>query len=273
MRIRYPLFLFVLIVCTGLISGCASQSKSSVAQDLRSQDVPAAESKDVQEELTEEEEFLMEDDFEEFEDDQGLYSIADPIEPFNRFMFQFNDMLYTGVLRPVSLGYRKITPQPVRTGVKNFFHNLTTPVRFTNCILQGKGQAATAEFASFVLNTIFGVLGFGDITKGYPELNPDTEDLGQTLGRYRIGDGFYLVLPFFGSSTVRDAVGRIGDSFLDPANYVEPKNLSIGIRAYDTVNDLSFSIEDIDALKKAALDPYQAARDFYIQSRQTKIRK
>jgi phospholipid-binding lipoprotein MlaA len=139
----------------------------------------------------------------------------------------------------------------------------------------GQRQAAAAEFASFTLNTIWGVLGFMDITKGYPELNPDPEDLGQTLGRYNIGNGFYIVWPFWGTSTLRDSVGRLGDAFLDPVSgyYLEPASTWIAIRGYNTVNELSFRIEDIDAAKKAAFDPYEAARDFYIQSRQTRIKK
>jgi len=236
--------------------------------------MPDAQVSEPSTELNDEEEALLEDEFEDWEEDSpAVYAIADPIEPFNRVMFQFNDKLYSWVLRPLSLGYRKITPQLVRTGVNNFFHNLTAPIRFVNCILQGKGQAAAAEFASFTLNTIYGVLGFGDITKGYPELNPDPEDLGQTLGRYNIGNGFYIVWPFLGASTLRDTVGRAGDAFLDPVNYVDPMETSLAVRGFNTVNQLSFRIEDIDAAKKAAFDPYQAARDYYIQSRHSRIKK
>ena len=273
MRLRSYLIVLLLMVCTGLASSCASQSNSTATQNLQSQKTDTFGAKDNSEALTDEEELWIEDDFEDFEDDQADLSIADPIEPINRAIFQFNDTLYTWLLRPLSLGYRKITPQLIRTGVKNFFHNLTTPIRFVNCILQGKGQAAAAEVASFTLNSVYGVLGFGDVTKGHAELNPDTEDLGQTLGRYRVANGFYIVLPLFGPSTLRDAVGRVGDAFLDPVNYVEPTEWSLAIKGYDMVNDLSFRIADIDAAKKAAFDPYQAARDFYIQSRHTKIKK
>ena len=265
--------LLVLIAAAGFLAGCASQTKATVAQPDQTAQMPASGSSNTTTALTDDEQALLEDKFDNWEEESASQSIADPIEPFNRAMFQFNDKLYIWLLRPLSLGYRKITPQPVRTGVNNFFHNLTAPVRFANCILQGKGQAAAAEFASFTLNTVYGVLGFGSVTKNYPELNPNPEDLGQTLGRYNIGDGFYIVWPFFGPSTLRDTVGRAGDAFLDPVNYVEPTETSIAIRGYNTVNTLSFRIDDIDAAKKAALDPYQAARDYYIQSRQGKIKR
>jgi phospholipid-binding lipoprotein MlaA len=255
-------------------AGCASQNTSA---DLpRTPPRPPAEDQlpDASDGLSEEEALLLEDDFDDFEETESTsYTVADPIEPFNRAMFQFNDKLYSWVLRPLTLGYRKIAPQPVRTGIGNFFHNLTAPLRMVNCILQGKGQAAAAEFASFTLNTVYGILGFMDVTKDYPELNPDPEDLGQTLGRYRIGDGFYIVWPLLGSSTLRDTVGRVGDAFFDPVSYVEPPEASIAARGFRTVNTLSFRIEDIDTAKKASLDPYQAARDFYIQSRQLRVKK
>ncbi len=297
--------LLALIAFIGLATGCATQNKSSAARQDKTLQMPAAESSHPQEDrtlqppaaelsntqkdqrpqtpaaepsnastaLTDDEEALLEDNFENWEEESAVPAIADPIEPFNRAMFTFNDKLYVWLLKPLSLGYRKIAPQPVRTGVNNFFHNLTAPVRFVNCIFQGKGQAAVAEFASFTLNTVYGVLGFGNVTKKYPELNPPPEDLGQTLGHYSIGDGFYIVWPFLGSSTLRDTIGRVGDAFLDPVNYVEPTETSIAVRGFNTVNMLSFRIEDIDAAKKAAFDPYQAARDYYIQSRQGKIKK
>ncbi len=280
---RLPNQLRAWIICPifVLLFGCASQKGNTrIADPVEPPAMETAiEDADVQEDRqAPEDEAGQEDDTSSWEDEdedleEGTYKVADPIEPFNRLMFTFNDKLYTWLLRPITLGYRKVAPSPVRKGVSNFFHNLTAPIRFVNCLLQGKGQAATAEFASFTLNSIFGVLGFGSITKDYPELNPDAEDLGQTLGTYGIGDGFYIVWPFFGPSTLRDTTGRLGDGFLDPVNYVQPPEASIAVRGYDTVNKLSFRIEDIDDAKKAAFDPYQAVRNFYIQSRQTRLKR
>ena len=207
----------------------------------------------------------------EFEEDK--VQVADPLAFWNRAMFHFNDKFYFWVLKPVARGYRAAVPSPVRIGVKNFFTNLTTPIRLVNCILQWKWQAANGEFARFFLNSTVGVLGFGNPAKKYPKLNPGEEDLGQTLGAYGMGNGFYIVWPFLGPSTLRDSVGLVGDLFLNPVCYVEPTEAAVGITAYETVNDTSFQIGDYESLKKAAINPYEALRDAYIQHRKSKVEK
>ncbi len=269
-------------VAIWILSGCASQSKSNslppepgvINAPVQTPGAASPESSSTPG-LTAEEEALFKDewDLSENTDTQETYKVADPIEPFNRLMFHFNDKLYEWVLRPLSLGYRKVTPQKMRTGVQNFFANLTGPARMVSCILQGKGQAATAEAGKFMINSTFGILGFLDLFGNYPELYPDPEDLGQSLAVYGVGDGFYLVLPFLGPSTLRDTVGQVGDGFMDPVNYIDPVEAALGVKSFNTVNRLSFRIEDIDDAKKAALDPYEAARNFYIQSRQNRIKK
>ena len=102
---------------------------------------------------------------------------------------------------------------------------------------------------------------------------PDSEDLGQTFGSYGIGDGFYIVWPVLGASTLRDSFGRAGDSFLNPLTYMDPIEASLAARGVDTVNGLSFRIEDLDAARKAAFDPYEAGRNFFIQTRRSKVKK
>ena len=112
------------------------------------------------------------------------------------------------------------------------------------------------------------------ILKKYPELNPnDDEDFGQTLGAYGIGNGFYIMWPILGPSTLRDSVGLVGDLFLNPVFYVEPVEASVGIRSYEEVNETSFEIGDYESLKKAAINPYEAVRDAYIQYRNSKVKK
>jgi phospholipid-binding lipoprotein MlaA len=208
---------------------------------------------------------------EEFEEDK--VQIADPLVFWNRAMFHFNDKFYFWALKPVARGYRAVVPSPVRIGVKNFFTNLTTPIRLVNCMLQWKWQAANAEFARFMLNSTVGILGFGNPAKKYPKLNPSEEDLGQTLGAYGIGNGFYIVWPFLGPSTLRDSVGLVGDLFLHPVYYVEPTEVGIGIIGYKIVNDTSLKIGDYESLKKAAINPYEAFRDAYIQHRRSKVKE
>ena len=217
-------------------------------------------------------EFL--DELEEEEEEAGQVSVADPLYYWNKTMFHFNDKLYFWLLKPAATGYRAITPSPVRTCVKNFFTNLTTPVRFVNCLLQGKSDAAGVELGRFMVNTTFGVLGLGNPAEKEPKLKmPPDEDLGQTLGVYGIGNGFYIVWPILGPSTLRDSIGTFADGFLAPVSYVEPVSASGGIEAFDMLNSLSFRIGDYEALKESALEPYEAFRNAYIQYRTQKLKQ
>ncbi|MDM8537336.1 VacJ family lipoprotein [Desulfobacterales bacterium HSG17] len=216
---------------------------------------------------------LMEE-LEDEEDTAPSIQIADPLYYWNKAIFHFNDKLYFWVMKPVATGYKTITPNPVRSGIKNFFNNLGTPVRVVNCLLQGKAEAAGTELGRFMVNTTFGVLGFGDLSGYEPALKqPPDEDLGQTLGAYGIGNGFYIVLPFLGPSTLRDSIGTVADSFLSPGTYVEPMSASVGITAFDKINSLSFRLGDYETLKEAALEPYESLRNAYIQHRSQKITK
>jgi phospholipid-binding lipoprotein MlaA len=202
---------------------------------------------------------------------EKVVHVADPLSPWNRAMFHFNDKLYFWLLKPLSRGYKAVIPTPVRSGVKNFFHNITMPVRMVSCLLQGKGRAASAELSRFLINSTVGVLGFGNPAKRWPELNPSAEDLGQTLGRYGIGNGFYIVWPILGPSTVRDSIGMVGDWFLDPVSYVESTESYVGLWTFKNVNETSFKIGDYESLKEAAIDPYVAIRNAYIQHRKKKV--
>jgi phospholipid-binding lipoprotein MlaA len=262
------------------LTGCAAQSAGKVQSSQHpapsSQDTSISPKNSNDTDLSADEESLFKEDEGEWldeDDTQKLALIADPIEPFNRAMFSFNDKLYTWVLRPVTLGYRKVAPEPARIGVRNFFTNLATPIRFANCLLQGKGEAATVEATKLIFNSTFGLLGFIDLFEDRPEMQPDKEDFGQTLGRWGVGSGFYIVWPILGSSDLRDTVGLAGDTFLDPLTYMDNTEVSLALRGYERINRLSFHIEDIDAAKKAAFDPYEATRNFYIQLRQSKIKK
>jgi phospholipid-binding lipoprotein MlaA len=225
--------------------------------------------------LTEEEEALFEDDLDAWDEEQEdeIATVADPLEWFNRAMFHFTDKLYFWILKPVASGYRAVTPKEMRIGVDNFFTNLGAPVRLTNCILQGEIESAEAELAKFLYNITIGVLGFGNPARKHPKLNPDPEDFGQTLATYGIGDGFYIFWPILGPSTLRDSLGRAGDYFLSPPSYVNPAELSIAVNAYDRVNATSLRIGDYEALRRAAIDPYEALRNGYIQLRQSRIKK
>jgi len=265
---------FVLLLLAFSLAGCAHRHVT----------IPSFASLDHNEEITisakeqtpsnqgEAEKDPFDDDLDFFGVEE-VAKVADPLAPWNRAMFHFNDKLYFWVLKPVARGYRAVIPTPVRSGVKNFFHNLTTPVRMAGCILQGKGRAASAELTRFLINSTVGVLGFGNPAKRWSELNPGEEDLGQTLGTYGIGNGFYIVWPVLGPSTLRDSVGMVGDWLLKPTSYVRPTEASVEIWAAEKVNGVSFQIGDYESLKEAALDPYVSVRDLYIQYRMKKVKE
>ena len=227
--------------------------------------VAQAETENSEDELDEE---LLED----FEDEsQSQVTISDPLYYFNYAMYSFNDVFYLYLWEPLAKGYKAVTPTPLRQGVRNFFHNLLFPVRFVNNLLQGEFEDAAKETGIFVVNSTVGILGLTQVAQEGLDLQTADEDLGQTLGSYGIGNGFYVVWPFLGPSTLRDTVGLVGDSFLKPVNYVEPWEWSVGITAYDRLNDTTFRIGDYQALKDAAVDPYLAIRDAYIQNRIKKV--
>ena len=146
--------------------------------------------------------------------------IKDPIEPINRAFFQFNDKLYFWVMKPIAVGYSFVTPEPVRIGVNNFFYNLSFPVRFINCLLQGKGLAASDEVVRFFINSTVGMAGFLDVATNKLEIKKNEVDLGLTFGRWGMGPVFYINWPILGPSTLRDTVGFAGDAFLYPISYI-----------------------------------------------------
>jgi phospholipid-binding lipoprotein MlaA len=194
--------------------------------------------------------------------------IADPLEPFNRAMFHFNDKLYFWVLKPVAQGYGKVVPEAARVGVRNFFSNIASPVRILNCVLQARFASAGKELARFAINTVWGVGGLMDLASDNSVNLPKQDaDLGETLGVYGLGQGFYIHWPIWGPSSPRDTVGLIGDAFLNPFNYLFELDVLIGIKAYETVNATSLAIGDYESLKDAAVDPYVAFRDAYAQYR------
>ncbi len=210
------------------------------------------------------------------------YAIYDPLEPWNRFWFHFNDVFYMTVWRPLGKGYLYAVPKPVRSSINKAFYNWKFPIRFVNCLLQGKFLGAGVEFSKFVGNTLFGAGGLMDITEGkQTAVVVKPEDFGQTLGYWGAGPGFYFVLPILGPCTARDTVGLAGDYFLDPFNYVNPWWLPYSnpwwisfsastTRAFVTTAD---QIETYDALKASAIEPYTAFRNAYVQARQAQIKQ
>jgi len=208
------------------------------------------------------------DDDDEYADEEDVELISDPLIVMNRGFFHFNDKMYFWLLKPVARGYGFIIPEEFRMVIRNMFYNVRFPVRFINCLLQGKGQKAVAELSGFFLNTTVGILGMANVASYWPHLDVSKEDLGQTLAVWGFDNGAFLMLPFLGPASLRDGLGRAGDTFLDPIFWV-PVDIwtSIGIRAGETVNDVSLRIGEYEALKEAAIDPYVMIRNAFVQNR------
>lgn len=209
----------------------------------------------------------------------------DPLEPMNRAVFNFNEMVDNNVFEPVARGYKKVMPDPLEMMVGNFFSNLNDVVVITNSILQLNYESALATSARLLINTTFGVFGLIDIASDISaasdvNLSKRNEDFGQTLGHYGIGSGPYVVLPFLGPSSLRDTFGIAVDSFfVDPVtqgvtsvflhnvSYINSTALRLpvaGARAVDTRAQL---LDVEKTLEEAALDKYEFMRDAYLQRR------
>jgi len=207
------------------------------------------------------------DSYDEEDDYAQSVAISDPIEPWNRAIYQFNDKLYFWVLKPAAQGYSFVVPEPGRAVVHNVYDNVRAPIRIVNNFFQLKMKQSGTELGRFLINTTVGLAGMWDPAKDYWGLKPFPEDLGQTFGHYGLGCGFYIVWPFLGPSSVRDSFGLGGDLFLNPVNYIKPVYVSYAIEAHRTINETSLHIGDYEALKQAALDPYLSLRDAYAQNR------
>ena len=192
----------------------------------------------------------------------------DPWEGFNRKVFAFNDGL-DKVARPIAVGYDKIMPDPFQRGVGNFFRNLDNPVIYVSQVLQGKFGESITTIGRFLVNSTIGVLGFFDVaTKwGMPFYN---EDLGQTLATWGYKDSRYLMLPFFGPSTFRDGVGRLGDSYIHPVGRAIHGNDEWTLWIVRGI-DLRARYLDQDAEFNEAYDPYVLMRDIWMQNREYQI--
>ena len=215
--------------------------------------------------------------FDEYDDEYttDAESISDPLEPYNRVMYKFNDKFYFWILKPTAKGYKKVVPERARTSVRNFLSNLSMPVRMVNCALQGKLWGSAVEITRFFVNTTWGVAGFFDPAKTYLGLPMYEEDFGQTLGKYGLGSGLFITWPFLGPSSLRDTVGLAADAFLSPLIYAGESGGLVYSAAnpFEVVNNTSLTLGDYEDLKKAAVDPYISIRDAYFQNRESKVKE
>lgn len=195
----------------------------------------------------------------------------DPLEPLNRVIFSFNAAVDNAIVLPIAKGYRAITPNVVQSGVRNFFSNLEDVRVMTNNLLQGKLQAGTSDFMRIAVNSTFGLLGLLDVAAEMG-LKKNNEDFGQTLGRWGLTSGPYLVLPLLGPSSFRDAAGRFVDlRYLDLVRHIEDMGLRNRINGLRVISSRSDLIEAKAAVDMAALDGYEFTRDFYLERRRALV--
>jgi len=189
---------------------------------------------------------------------------ADPWEKFNRAIFSFNDAADRYVLKPVAKGYVAITPSVLRTGITNFFINLRSPIVIINDVLQGKIKQAGSDTARFVVNSTVGIVGFVDVAVRI-DLPLHDEDFGQTLGKWGMKSGPYLMLPFMGPSTVRDTGGFVVDALSNPRRYLVDADVDLAMTAVDIVNSRA-SLLELESIIQG--DRYLFIRDLYLQRRE-----
>ena len=195
---------------------------------------------------------------------------GDPIEPINRGIYSFNNTFDHYLLKPIAKGYDAVVPGLVKTGVSNVFQNVSDAQSLVSDALQLKGAKFGDDLGRVMLNTTFGIGGLFDLATPMG-IERGNEDIGQTLGYWGIGAGPYLVIPFLGPSSLRDAVGRYGDSQVNPLSYVSSvpvRNSLTGLSVLDARVGL-FPAENL--LNQASLDKYTFLRSAYLQRRQSLV--
>jgi phospholipid-binding lipoprotein MlaA len=201
-------------------------------------------------------------------------------EKVSRGIFKFNQSFDKSILKPIAEGFNRL-PEPIRTGTGNFTSNIGTLLTVPNHILQGQWRLAGESSASFLINTTVGILGFGNPAKKMG-LKNQQEDVGQTLGAYGFNSGCYFVLPLLGPTTVRDSLGIVADSFVDPFAHVTIRehelfgmsgnNLDFySVKGAKAVDFRADNMTNLNSLEKNSIDMYAALKSLYLQSREKKI--
>ena len=208
-------------------------------------------------------------------------SAEECFEKTSRVIFDFNMALDDIVLEPLSKGYNKL-PVPVKKGASNFTSNVGTLLSIPNNILQGDIKQLGHSIGSFAINTTVGILGFLNPAEKIG-LKPHKEDVGQTLGSYGIGPGCYFVLPVFGPTTVRDSIGMLADTFVDPFAHITIRENELfgasgnnldyySVKATSAVNFRADNDTNFENLEKNSIDLYSALKSIYLQDRENKVR-
>ena len=212
-------------------------------------------------------------DSEDFKTSTYEDKIYDPLESINRAIFSFNNVADKIILEPTAKGYRKL-PSPIQKGIGNFLNNLKLPLVVVNQVLQGQFKNASNSTGRFFVNSTAGILGLVDVAKKIG-LEQKQEDFGQTLAKWGLGDGFYVVLPIFGPSSLRDTAGMMLTYSTDPVNaYAVHQNEAwiLPVKtATNAIDQRSRIIDEVNALRNNSLDYYAAVRSSYYQNRKAAI--
>lgn len=201
--------------------------------------------------------------------------VNDPLEPLNRVIFGFNEIVYGVLINPIAKTYNVAVPQPVRTSVGNLVDHIGAPITLVNDILQWEWTRAMTTIARFLVNTVVGFGGLGDVAAD-SGLKEHQEDFGQTLAVYGVGEGFYLVLPILGPSNPRDAVGKyLVDPYFDPLGmWLENTDrdterwVRIGVTG---LVEYAAIVDELERIRRTSVDYYAAIRSLYRQKRATEI--
>ena len=195
---------------------------------------------------------------------------GDPLEPMNRAIFGFNEDLDDWVLKPVAKTWDFVAPTPVERAIDNFYRNLLFPVRFVNLLLQGELDPAALSLSRFCVNTTLGIGGIFDAAS-FLDLEPQSADFGQTLGKWGVPPGPYLILPLWGPSNPRDSVGLLVDGYLGVTTFFIDWPILLGSVVAETINRRALLLGQVEDIKEASFDLYVSARDAYEQQRKERI--
>jgi len=199
----------------------------------------------------------------------GKRDPRDPWERMNRVTYGFNDKFDRAIAQPVARGYRKVTPRFVQTGVRNFFDNLDYPIVMLNDLLQGQLRPFVSDTGRLLANTTIGIGGLFDPASGMG-LDKNDRDFGQTLGKWGVRKGPYLVLPFLGPSDTRDTLGGAVDAYSTPRAYIRNDYWKYSLWLLEKVDERARLLDATQALE-SAFDPYAFLRNIYLQHREFKV--
>ncbi len=202
--------------------------------------------------------------------------VKDPLETINRGIFAFNEVFLEWVLGPISGAYKDLFPDPVRESVGNILHLVASPIILANDLLQAEWERAWITTQRTVVNATVGVAGTFDVAETLLGLPRHNEDFGQTLAVWGMGEGFYLVIPFFGPSNPRDAIGKFVDGYFHPltrwADNTDREEITYGLFSATGVHDYSEVKDELDQIRKTSIDYYAAIRSMFRQRRAAEIR-